>query len=172
MDTQKKALKRKNGDVMKKIIVILSVLVLLFSLPYNKSTKSVHIPCNVYAQGKEKITPLQQACREGDIEKVKLLLQKNVDINSGDKDNWTPLHLAAFGGHTEIVELLIKKGANVNAKDRQSATPLHLAAFNAHRNSKTPHKKGCSRKCKSKKQYDSVASCSSQREYGNGETSH
>ena len=43
---------------------------------------------------------------------MKLLIEKNVDIESKDGNGWTALTAAARYGHEGVVELLIEKGAN------------------------------------------------------------
>ena len=73
-----------------------------------------------------------RAAKNGDIEKVRSLLESNPDlIGARDKDDSTPLHCAAWKGHKEIVELLVESGADVNAQnqnDHWGTTPLHAAA--------------------------------------------
>jgi ankyrin repeat protein len=60
---------------------------------------------------------LCNASRSGDIERVKMLLQRN-DPNMKDEAGYTPLHYAARSGHLEICKLLLSKGAKVNAMVR------------------------------------------------------
>jgi len=68
------------------------------------------------------------AVAEGDLDKVKVLLEANPDLVFG-KDNYglTALHFAAMGGHRELVELLLVNKAEVNAKGNHGQTPLHYA---------------------------------------------
>ncbi|MGV8124932.1 MAG: ankyrin repeat domain-containing protein [Candidatus Xenobiia bacterium LiM19] len=81
-------------------------------------------------------TSVLYAVKGGNIEIVKLLIEKGADVSAAT-NGYTALHEAAKLGHKEIAELLITKGADVNAKtlplnvpgDLASAyTPLHLAA--------------------------------------------
>jgi hypothetical protein len=70
---------------------------------------------------------LHDAAQNGDIVKVRQLIEQGVDVNARDKDQNTPLDYAAWrGGNTDVVKLLIEKGANVN--EVGEAGPLHLAA--------------------------------------------
>ena len=60
--------------------------------------------------------PLHKACKQGDFEKVKQLVQLGYDVNlniSEDKeyDSVIPLLYAAIGGHSNIIRYLIRHGA-------------------------------------------------------------
>jgi ankyrin repeat protein len=57
-----------------------------------------------------KIPPLYQAVLDGNIKKVKQLVEAGADINKGDYPD-TPLERAAFKGNLEIVEYLVSQGA-------------------------------------------------------------
>src|SRR5262245_33057500 len=74
--------------------------------------------------------PLQDAAKEGDLDKIEQLLAQGVNIN--EKTGLAPaLHYAIREGHVEAVELLITRGADVNATSTWG-TPLHLAASGGH----------------------------------------
>jgi len=49
---------------------------------------------------------LLDACEDGDLEKVKQLLENGADVNAKDKDGLTALMYASYNGHKEVVELL------------------------------------------------------------------
>jgi ankyrin repeat protein len=72
---------------------------------------------------------LHEAAADGDIEQVKLLISKRVDINSKDNRGRTALHRAAEKSHTDVVKLVIDRGADVNAKNRRQVSPLQSAAM-------------------------------------------
>lgn len=78
--------------------------------------------------------PLHEACSQGQIELIKLLIEAKADVNSRDKYNgYTPLIHASFGGDLEIVKLLIKTGADVNvAASTTDDTALAIASFHGH----------------------------------------
>ena len=57
---------------------------------------------------------LIKACEDDDLEKVKSLIGKGIDINL-ECDNWTPLTKASEKGHLDIVEYLVKNGASWTA---------------------------------------------------------
>ena len=54
--------------------------------------------------------PLHIACRDGNLEIVKFLVNAGADTNRGDGNNSrTPLHYACMKGDQKLVEYLIKK---------------------------------------------------------------
>lgn len=68
------------------------------------------------------------AVREGDVEKVKALLDKDHQLlgSSGGEWNRPPIHHAAERGHRAVIELLLQRGVDVAAADKtDSATALH-----------------------------------------------
>jgi ankyrin repeat protein len=70
---------------------------------------------------------LHWAAYWGNIDVVKLLLERNVDPNIKNKFGRTPLHMAAFWGHDDVVKLLLVRGADPTVKDKDGRTPLDLA---------------------------------------------
>ena len=77
---------------------------------------------------------LWTACVEGNLERVRQLIQdgQNVNTTIGDIFETTPLNCAAATGHIEVVGELIRAGARVNAKDKDKQTALHRASWNGH----------------------------------------
>ncbi len=75
---------------------------------------------------------LNIASSEGHYNIVKLLLEKGTDVNSKFDNGQTPLHTASFYGQYNIVKLLIENGADVNAKNKYGGTPLIEAAGRGH----------------------------------------
>ena len=73
------------------------------------------------------------ACRKGDLERVRQLIQDGQDVNS-DSYGWTPLMEAADRGHDQIVRELIRAGADVNGKGNDKRTALHWASSCGHSN--------------------------------------
>lgn len=69
-------------------------------------------------------TQLHLACIKGNLQQVKMLIEKSHPLDEGDYLGWTPLHEACNHNHPEIVEYLLEKGANVDAKCK-TITPLH-----------------------------------------------
>ena len=72
--------------------------------------------------------PIHTAAREGDVDKVRELLDQGADINRNSR-NGTPLHVAVLADRQEVVELLIADGADVNASTLTFGMPLHVAAL-------------------------------------------
>ncbi|MCP4259034.1 MAG: hypothetical protein GY774_16235 [Planctomycetes bacterium] len=80
-------------------------------------------------------TPLHYAARNGQKQKVELLISKGADVNTKDRWDGTALYIAASQGHKHIVELLIDSGADLNTKreaNPKGDTPLHSAAEAGH----------------------------------------
>ena len=66
---------------------------------------------------------LCEACKNGDLEYVKILFQRNVDFNSKDYDNRTPLHIAVCENNKDIITYLLNVvKVNRNIKDRWGNT--------------------------------------------------
>ena len=59
-------------------------------------------------------TSLHIACREGNFEIAKTLIENGANVNIADNEGWTPLMRASLAGNKEIVEILLKNGANAN----------------------------------------------------------
>ena len=70
------------------------------------------------------MNPLHDACRDGDAERVKQLLDGDGGAHVDEKDGngWTALGRASYGGHTEVVRLLLDKGALLDEKDKHGRT--------------------------------------------------
>jgi ankyrin repeat protein len=62
-------------------------------------------------------TPLSWAAEKGHEAVVKLLLDKNADVESKDTNGRTPLSWAAEEGHEAVVKLLLDKNADIESKD-------------------------------------------------------
>jgi ankyrin repeat protein len=66
---------------------------------------------------------------EGQLNAVKLLIEKNINLNVIDESGWTPLHYAVSEHYSGITNLLIENGAEVNAKDNYGNTVIWRAVF-------------------------------------------
>jgi ankyrin repeat protein len=87
---------------------------------------------NVFVEWEQRRTlSLFDAVIRGDVEGVKLWLEREVDPNVKVGGS-TPLHVAAERGYVEIVELLLSevgRGVEVDARDGRGFTPLQYACF-------------------------------------------
>ncbi len=72
------------------------------------------------------------ACKVGDLERVRQLIQDGQDVNRGSNYGWTPLMWAAYYGSDQMVQELIRAGADVNGKDNTKRTALHRASWSGH----------------------------------------
>ena len=72
-----------------------------------------------------------RACYEGDLERVRQLIQYGQDVNS-DRYGTTPLMWAAVWGQDQVVRELIRAGADVNEMNNKKQTVLHRASSCGH----------------------------------------
>ena len=75
---------------------------------------------------------IEDAIIDGEIEKVKFLLGKGVNVESKFND-FTILIRASFEGHFDTVELLLNKGADIEAVDSEGYSSLLWAVEQSHK---------------------------------------
>ena len=72
------------------------------------------------------ITLLHIACKMGNLELVRLLIQEGTDLNAQDEDGETPLHRAiSTSDNYDMTRLLLENGADISNKATDGKTPLH-----------------------------------------------
>ncbi|KAK6511871.1 hypothetical protein TWF481_000776 [Arthrobotrys musiformis] len=99
----------------------------------NNTTVMRYLLANRKLRGNDKgpdgRTSLSWAAFHGNIDAVKLLLEKNADRNICDQNGYVPLLLAAEQGHHRIVEILLNGDtASLNLRLPNGMTALMLAA--------------------------------------------
>lgn len=78
------------------------------------------------------IDSLFYSARTNNLQAMKVLVQKGVNINSEVVFNWTPLQVASYEGYSEIVHYLVEQGASINAQDVNGVSPLMDAIWGGH----------------------------------------
>lgn len=74
-------------------------------------------------------TALMLAAKNGETEKINLLIKSGADVNLSDKDGWTALMNAArYQNNPETVKLLLEAGADPLQKNNYGSSALMLAA--------------------------------------------
>ena len=79
----------------------------------------------------DELEKLIKACEDGDLEKVKSLIEKGIDINL-EYDNWTPLTKASGEGYLDIFKYLLENGAEIDKENGYGWTALMCASMNGH----------------------------------------
>ena len=88
----------------------------------------------LYAQSSGDVDSLFKAAQDGDLERLRTLIEKGVDVNSKTRYSATALSFAAEKGHLEMVRFLLEKGADPNVQDSfYNATPLTWANMQKHK---------------------------------------
>lgn len=85
---------------------------------------------DVHARGENGMTMLHVAAmtERDNPDALRMLLDKDLNIDARDCHQRTPLHLAAANDNLGAIALLIARGANLSARDKNTMMPLHLAA--------------------------------------------
>ena len=73
-------------------------------------------------------TGLYIASKNGNHKVVKLILDKDLDINGHGGPYGTALQAAAYGGHMAVIRLLLEKGANINGGENDPLGSALLVA--------------------------------------------
>ncbi len=70
----------------------------------------------------------------GDLQSVRLLLERGADVNRGNDHGWTKLHQAGYSDDRSLAELVLAAGARTDLSARgDGGTPLVAALFWGHR---------------------------------------
>jgi ankyrin repeat protein len=74
--------------------------------------------------------PIATAAAQGDVQTVRSLLRRRVDINAPSEDGTPALHWIVRMQDVETARLLLRAGADANLSNRYGVKPLHLAIAN------------------------------------------
>lgn len=78
-------------------------------------------------------TELHAAAWNGDVEAIRTLVKRGVDVGVSSDSGITPLHSAAIGNQAGSIDALVALGAPLEARDNTGRTPLFIAVdVNAH----------------------------------------
>ncbi|MBR9984167.1 MAG: ankyrin repeat domain-containing protein [Wolbachia endosymbiont of Homalodisca vitripennis] len=103
------------------------------SLDYAKEGKKAEILQALISNkyGSEEDSLLHLAAMIGEVNAVRYLIRKGVDVNVRNALHHTPLHLAAGIGHENIIKILVEEGsAEIDVFDARNQTPMHYAVNN------------------------------------------
>jgi uncharacterized protein len=75
-------------------------------------------------------TLLADAAEKGEFDKLRTLIERQVDMNEAQADGMTALHWAAYHDRPIEAKLLVDAGAQVQSMNRYGVTPLALACQN------------------------------------------
>ncbi|ORX62777.1 ankyrin [Hesseltinella vesiculosa] len=66
------------------------------------------------------------AAGDGQLERIKVLLEEGVDPNGKDEFGYTPIHAAVSYAQKEVLECLLSHGGDINVEDADKDTPLYV----------------------------------------------
>ncbi|EAY15558.1 hypothetical protein TVAG_495770 [Trichomonas vaginalis G3] len=92
---------------------------------------SERVPLQKTVLGNER-NILHIACKKGNLNLVKSLIENGCDVDTVDDHECCPLIYASIGGHLEVVQYLISVGADKDAKNKDGKTPLIFASSKGH----------------------------------------
>jgi ankyrin repeat protein len=86
------------------------------------------LQCGCALRGQHRKHSTAQGSRNGHLEISRILLERNVEVNSQDDHGCTPLLIATENGHRDVARLLLDHNADVRVATTNGNTPLHFAA--------------------------------------------
>jgi ankyrin repeat protein len=85
-----------------------------------------------YKPAFKNLAPIIEAAKDGDLERLEILLKQGTPIETRGKFFATALVWAAFYGETEAVRFLLDRGADIDSSDMNQTTALTWAVENEH----------------------------------------
>ena len=107
---------------MIRITIVIAALVFVLGCQEAPPTQSSAISSTLVGA-----QPLHFAAANGDVELVKLLLDRGAKVNAATQDGWTALHFASLRGDEGLVELLLDRGVDVGMKTTSGVSALSIA---------------------------------------------
>ncbi|KAI9024126.1 ankyrin repeat-containing domain protein [Hyaloraphidium curvatum] len=101
---------------------LLSAILLLPTKPGNLAVVEYLIKdtkANVNSEGEDGRTALHHACRLGELDITKMLVEDGAKVDSRNVAGFTPLNTASFYGQADIVEYLLDNGADPNLPSQE-----------------------------------------------------
>ncbi|KAL4919647.1 ankyrin repeat-containing domain protein [Aspergillus aurantiobrunneus] len=93
--------------------------------------KGIDINCD--PQDKWVYPPLMAAALAGNMEVVKFLLERGVELDTRTVGNgYSALHFAALTGQADLIHFLMDRGLDPDIRNNDGDTPLHFAAAGGH----------------------------------------
>ncbi|XP_052821129.1 E3 ubiquitin-protein ligase MIB2-like isoform X2 [Mya arenaria] len=84
-----------------------------------------------FNDGSEKMTPLLQAIKSGQVETVRFLVQEGANISACNHNNQSAVHLAVSSGSEDMLRALLDMKFDINIRDALDQTPLFDAILAA-----------------------------------------
>jgi len=69
-------------------------------------------------------TPIHHAAADGDLDKVKRLIDSGTSVDKRDESGGTPLMAAINTMHFDVADYLLSKGADINATSKNGYSPF------------------------------------------------
>ena len=107
---------------MIRITIVIAALLLVLGCQEAPSTEGSAMSSTLVGA-----QPLHFAATNGDVELVKLLLDRGATINAATQDGWTALHFACLRGDEGLVQLLLDRGAVVSMTTKSGLSALSIA---------------------------------------------
>ncbi len=107
---------------MNRVIVVITALLFVLACQVEPPTEGSAMSSTLVGA-----QPLHFAAADGDVESVKLLLDRGAKINAATEDGWTALHFACLRGDEGLVQLLLDRGADVSMTTAAGVSVLSIA---------------------------------------------
>ena len=72
------------------------------------------------------------AVKDGNMERIKLLVEQGADKDMGGRSGCTPIYFASLHGHIEVARYLVEQGAALDKASNGGWTPLIAAVVGGH----------------------------------------